>query len=931
MVFIESGPHLQVPFPFRNDQTGDSPIGFTCIPNTSVLAVLTGKSVLLYDQSTFLPIGSHERSQDSIKLHGYNIDVKTKYIDISTIGSNFRQVNLFILTDASFLIIYQIWISDEAAIYQVHDSSDDRLIQSAEPFLTKKFKLSLTSLLKSAGEMIASSQSSLPNLVNPEHINNTFLMDNQFSSDVLLVKRCSIFKMLKLDFENLDFWFMTHSHDILVFNRDLDEHANFQVVNVKTFKSRIFGLTDCAWYTGPSNIKFMTYNKFRDYFVFVNGINEVWAFDYKNDTGQKVHVLDDSIDVTDFTFNPLNDLVIVMTSSTPKIFSLEYKPEGMVHLMDIDTFKGKSMCMWAPFGDFFALVDLSTGYWSLYSKFGNPQFSSADLELDFLRASCVYFSPNSMYLYIINHDKSELYSIKLRRQLTDGICFSIDYINVINGKSFMAFPILSNFKKMIERDSSQICISRNDYDQIAISQGNNISISTPIVSNSATHPLWFMFNNHSGNPLNIRRHFWFNDYLVIVNRSFEDNASDLKSVSFDEIRIINAKKSKHGHGGEVFAFDEESIIWTHNFHKTKFIDVQYVKNNHEKGNLLIVTEDMRLIILEISTAKGNQDIGNIKNYNIFIEVFKVIHMESMNSVFSTAKIIQTTMISKRHFVFLLSTGQVYIMRNTTTVEQKSNFNLIPLGDHVERFDLFDASGIEFLYFRSASGDLRVYELLTLLETNAEPIIIPFDQKLQVLNISNSFEVVYLESKVSEEGFITQKTSRELVLNKFIEHYLVHDESKINQLKNQKFYDYALELLLFTYGNEDKDEMLRKLLHVIGDNKDILIRCFRKIELTNWEKYFAVLNTNLTALMTELIDSGNVEQCYHFLIIYLNSKTEEDDEKGTLTAKDHELVTKIINMLAESHKWEWCFELCRFIKILEPHGDFLRKIQESLTI
>ena len=46
----------------------------------------------------------------------------------------------------------------------------------------------------------------------------------------------------------------------------------------------------------------------------------------------------------------------------------------------------------------------------------------------------------------------------------------------------------------------------------------------------------------------------------------------------------------------------------------------------------------------------------------------------------------------------------------------------------------------------------------------------------------------------------------------------------------------------------------------------------------------------------------------------------------LSGDDKQIILQIIKMLAESEKWDWCFELCRFIKILEPSGQFLKEIK-----
>jgi hypothetical protein len=84
-------------------------------------------------------------------------------------------------------------------------------------------------------------------------------------------------------------------------------------------------------------------------------------------------------------------------------------------------------------------------------------------------------------------------------------------------------------------------------------------------------------------------------------------------------------------------------------------------------------------------------------------------------------------------------------------------------------------------------------------------------------------------------------------------------------------------------------------------------------------------------MTRLIAIANVELCYQYLIVYLNYKKEdEDDDDESLDVTDRDIILQIIVMLDKSQKWEWCFELCRFIKLLEPTGEFLSVIKKELT-
>lgn len=184
-------------------------------------------------------------------------------------------------------------------------------------------------------------------------------------------------------------------------------------------------------------------------------------------------------------------------------------------------------------------------------------------------------------------------------------------------------------------------------------------------------------------------------------------------------------------------------------------------------------------------------------------------------------------------------------------------------------------------------------------------------------------------------FIRNTVSRKLILNNFIEFDLLHKgdlESSFKKYENFKNFHYCLELLLFKHLTNDDYLPLKRLFQLIEFTENaerIYINCLRKIEIGYWHRFFSALETTPEKFMKRLIAIDNVELCYNYLIIYLNYKNEGDTETDELNDHDKEVILKIIKMLESSSKWDWCFELCRFIKILEPSGDFLRQIKQEL--
>lgn len=185
--------------------------------------------------------------------------------------------------------------------------------------------------------------------------------------------------------------------------------------------------------------------------------------------------------------------------------------------------------------------------------------------------------------------------------------------------------------------------------------------------------------------------------------------------------------------------------------------------------------------------------------------------------------------------------------------------------------------------------------------------------------------------------VKNKMNHKLILNNFIE-YDVSTKFDINTIlhKYHPFdnFDYCLELLLFNYLTSNSADYLSKIIELINHTnlpESIYINCLRKIEIAYWQTFFEHLKTTPTDFMNKLIEIGNVELCYNYLIIYLNFKKEHEDTSSDISLDSHdtEIILKIIKMLDKSQKWDWCFELCRFIKLLEPSGNLLKQIEVVL--
>ncbi|KAK6201699.1 WD40 repeat protein [Scheffersomyces amazonensis] len=1068
MVWINSCPQGLVPLVFKEEI-----IKIIHVPHTPLLVILTSIGVYVYDQYTLLPLVSHIRNQDSINQHGHNVNIKTKHVSVNTaLLQKLNSVNFFVQTNQNYLILYHCSINYTTSLFEVSNSKNDEVIQTGLPLSVTSQKFTFTKFVKSATRSIIQGNQDISiNLENIEHFNNGAIEDELGNFQIENAK-LSIFKILKIGIGLNRYWLKQNSHNLIVFNNknernnsiieesesispSIPEENCFQIVNMQSFKNEVFHLADYSWYESgeDSKIIYINYNVFKNYFIFLNAKGQLWyfKFDVHDDhVIPKGHLLttfpgeDLRQSTFKFAFNPQSNLLLLQLGIEVKLYKVNHDTFEFVKHIDVNISHNTKL-IWSSCGNFFIILDKQSSKWTLFTKFGSISFNTNELlkELDenyehnrdFLRASDIIITPNSNGLNILSEDKKTLYYVNLLK-VNDNACFyDNEYISIIqNNRSLVKFPLLPKFKRILSRlenyngNSNKSLksvngifnMSRNESNQIALSYGEHLALSTPLTTdgNDINHVLWFNFRNYYLDSLNIVHQFWYNDYLIIVNRkqgqeydTEEDSNAQTNDDKHlvDEIIIFDTSVTKYGAGGGDIKFDNDLMLWKYDF-KTTLIDIQPVKFNDKVTHLVLITDDYRLIIIELNNSRTiakTTSSSNLQNpttqrsYKIFIGVNKTIHLSSIKHRFAIKDIIKTSMIDKRHFIFLLGSGDIYLLKNQSTTGSFAN----PV-DAVKPSNMYDliriGTGIEFFKFKSIKFDndkqvnyiylfngdsLLVYEINDLISnsydkenelvlndngegiedihhenhhTEPDPIRIDIDNYQPLILDSiisddfsslKSIDLIGLEhaviNKISSGMLIMKsKVSHKLVLNNFMEYDLIHKSNDKNELiqsfkKFQSFknYSYCLELLLFKYLTRDEEtkNTLKKLITLIELTKDpasVYINCLRKIEVGYWDNFFTVLDTTPVKFMTRLIESENVEDCYNYLIVYLNFKKEGDEDETTeldfvLNSNDEEIILKIMKMLDKSQKWDWCFELCRFIKLLQPSGDLLRLIKEGL--
>lgn len=555
------------------------------------------------------------------------------------------------------------------------------------------------------------------------------------------------------------------------------------------------------------------------------------------------------------------------------------------------------------------------------------------------------------------------------------------------GSSMIRVPIFSPFQKCMsnhqslngvagklvkKKHNAKFAIRVNEFRQISLSYGSTVAISTPISFGTEVNQVfWYQFYNHLISSMNIVDHFWIGDCLVLINRYQREDEALTPDVMIDEIVILDTAKSKNGAGGTNFKFDSDLIAWRHTF-RNMIVKFELL-HEHDTSSLVLVTSDMKIIVMEINlmsmtSAKDSTQI-DLGSSRITIQVKRTIHFSSIKHKLELSLVKNVVSYDQRHYFFLLDTGQLYLLKNqlleTESSEngpQRNNmYDLSKMCTNVEsmRVDHISFGGVETAFLTLFSGDeISLYDLAELVERTHDFEITDTEQpalepiKLSMSNFSgfkvqqsaDSVGVIGLEYQVflkNDSLHIVQRPSRQLVLNKLIRRDLLENGLAVKDI-SQKYssfrnYNFCLELLLFEHL-ENSNASLRKVCELVNATSDadsIYVNFLRKIEIHYWEDFFELLRKSPLEFMTTLMESNNVNLCYNYLSIYLNYKKESersgesiaDDE--ILGSSEQSIVLEIVMMLQRSRKWEECFELCRFIKFLQPLGELLRKVRSMI--
>ena len=1023
MVWVNNAPTLVAPMPLKSPV-----IGLVPLPHTPLLILVSTTAIVALHASSFLPLAYHKRPVECLSLRG-----NLKHVSVFSVSANtaeneqVKSASFCVATDSNFVLVYQVLINHSNSRYEITDAANpDHVLQKSLPMLHENAERSLTSMFKSATKSLGLDADWT--MINIEHFENGSYDDETRNGNIPLVQM-SLARVLKLSSALLRYWTLPNSQNLLFYD------AAHQIkIHLKDLAGRSVDLKKFDWFGGTVALE---YNSTHDYFLHVNLEISVSVLRLTADDPvlfKRTVIAHLDTEPRKISFNPHYDLALIQLSNAISIYLLRMdssKPTSMQRVTrNIAGTSNAFACAWSPCGEFFTVIDRTTHTFKMISKFGfvlfdsdavRTEVSNSSLEAhacssitDFCRVSVCTVASNCLVLYLINEQKTKLYSLGLVRQpASDLINLALNDLTYISfplqkrASHFHRVPLLSVFQKKLskmefingtrsedqyEHPTGKFTVSRNAYNQVSLAYGSEIAISTPVsLGTEARHALWFLFQNHSAGRLNVVNHFWIKDLLVLINR-FEKDDTERSGASpdhmVDELMILSTVSSKYGAGGLEFKFDSDLIAWRHTFNN-RIISFELADTSEDSSLLNLLTSDLKIVIMEIRITHNESPDKpteiRLGTSRISINVCHTVHLSSIRHKLSLFDVQKLITVDKRHFVFLLSTGDVFLLQNQTTNESSSAneiYEVKHIGSGIEKMQVFgiDLNDGPRLFVSFFVGNaLMIYDLIQLVNEEApngtemkqhgevdfasatnEPdaaasmnallraIIIPtlLYLPLKIASSSTSIEVLNLEYQfVAENKHLVTKhrINRQLILNRFISHDLFVVGLEVSTIaekyKNFANYNYCLELLLYENLNDiGIDEHLARVCDLVNRSKSahaIYVNFLRKIEIHYWSRFFGLLKQTPVGLMDHLISLKDVELSYNYLIVYLNYKRESVNADGdaepvtVLNEKERDVITQIIRMLLDLEMWAESYELCRFIKLLEPLNELLNRIQELL--
>ena len=167
----------------------------------------------------------------------------------------------------------------------------------------------------------------------------------------------------------------------------------------------------------------------------------------------------------------------------------------------------------------------------------------------------------------------------------------------------------------------------------------------------------------------------------------------------------------------------------------------------------------------------------------------------------------------------------------------------------------------------------------------------------------------------------------------------------NQFQHLSYFPHALEILLHHVLDDEHDRqqdalsiaapeplpaILSFLQMVLSPSPYLstLVSCVRKTELSYWSTLFAHLPPPLT-LFEKALELADLKTGSGFLIILQGLEEDGDASDDFDVRKFESNVVRLMTLAKEQEDFELCSELARFMMGVDPRGDALRRVVDSV--
>lgn len=909
-------------------------------------AVLTYRSVYLFDSHSGAPVSAHIRSNDSIAKFGANVKVK-----VSPNGRNFA-----VETSGNVVLVYTTRVESDEELLTLFDA-EGIVLQNGTPIPRYR---SGTNALNGTQLSSKDAKGFMQNVL-------TVLLGKGGVENPVYDHSLRLRLILNVQSRLSDFCFLDDTELLLVNSKP----RAFQVVKLdgpKDEQIKYLLMDDLKWY--PENdsavgIDEMHYDFVLNCFVWVNELGRCWLV--KRDPTQLLSLKGAVIysgkvrAIKSVISHRKNLCYVALEDGTLLIYQMHTDLTASLLKTIQSPLSAAKLCRLAlsPHGE--SLVVQYVNGWSVYSFLGNLNFSTFEYDplvfstpgdIRFIDALHLLLATDKNLIRIslgsLNYshnltsaavkrpviiDSDKLWIFKAYdKKLVDQHHYNYN-VNDTTGKETNIWLVESLPLEFRMRNDGVIrsCTANDDGTKVCVVGARDVVIFDTR-SNTWRYLDLAIAGTDDEEDTRTSSYVvactWWKDYLIVCLRAPKKSAL----LAFPPMTFQNDQ-----------AFNDGTAVWTFDSTETK-----------DNESFLNINVDLFRDELMVTTDRLN--IYTWKLYlkeSIRIERSRVYQLEKCFG--KQSEIIRdnyrTVVAVGEADLLLLSGTEVFYLRRVRGTETSAFYEarcLTPLAEYVQKLTsalvcIFDGS--QLLHYNVSRGqDLAMISPIKVKVGNDIVSDRPGEYRVNStgttpypLTTMSSKNIVFgMEADCPSNTKIRLETTKRNYLDDLVNHYIesnirayAEDPNALGisvvyrKLHRFKEFKFVLELLLMRYiqhsyedGEFDKNreyfDRLMELIRLTGHEYEIVLKCLRKTEAQYWPVLFSNLDKTPRSIVNELIEEAEDYQlAAHYFTVMLNY--EKDQQLGK---DDLELVGNVLRMLVRTRNYETAFELLRFIKLID---------------